>query len=218
VSPDLLVYFIVWLCSPHAQSTQLKRGRILSHPAAVGQPDATIQRYSRNHLGGNELSSILSASRRRCGEREECAKQWESALFPVPAYAGNALIEFDPTGTILSGANGFTGGGRNLAGACPSPGASPAAGTTSLARGTVTDLSGKSMTVASTSCDVKVTFGPTVTISKQALGTTSDLQDNQTVTVTGTRQADGSILASSIQIGSAGGARTGTGSGSTGGG
>ena len=121
-------------------------------------------------------------------------------------------------GTTGGAANGFTGGGRNLAGACPSPGASPAAGTTSLARGTVTDLSGKSMTVASTSCDVKVTFEPTVTISKQALGTTSDLQDNQTVTVTGTRQADGSILASSIQIGSAGGARTGTGSGSTGGG
>jgi hypothetical protein len=118
-------------------------------------------------------------------------------------------------GTTGGAANGFTGGGR---GACPSPGASPAAGTTSLARGTVTGLSGKSMTVASTSCDVKVTFGPTVTISKQALGTTSDLQDNQTVTVTGTRQADGSILASSIQIGSAGGARTGSGSGSTGGG
>jgi len=111
--------------------------------------------------------------------------------------------------------NGFTGGGRGLGGVCPSPGATPAAGTVSLARGTVSDLSGKSMTVASTSCDVKVTFGPTVTISRQVLGTTSDLQDNQTVTVTGTRQPDGSILASSIQIG---GARTGAGSGTTGGG
>jgi hypothetical protein len=119
-------------------------------------------------------------------------------------------------GTTGSTANGFPGGGRGLAGVCPSPGASPAAGTTSLARGTVTGLSGKSMTVSSTNCDVKVTFGPTVTISKQVLGTTSDLQDNQTVTVTGTRQADGSILASSIQIGPAGGTRTGTGSGSTG--
>ncbi|TMD90204.1 MAG: hypothetical protein E6I73_08620 [Chloroflexi bacterium] len=117
-----------------------------------------------------------------------------------------------------SAANGFTGGGRGLGGVCPSPGASPAAGTTSLARGTVADLTGKSMTVASTNCDVKITFGPTVTISKQVLGTTADLQDNQTVTVTGTRQADGSILASAIQIGPAGGARTGTGSGSTGGG
>jgi streptogramin lyase len=32
----------------------------------------------------------------------------------VPAYANNTLIEFDPTGSILSGANGFTGGGLNL--------------------------------------------------------------------------------------------------------
>jgi hypothetical protein len=52
---------------------------------------------------------------------------------------------------------------------------------------------------------VKVTFGPTVTIQKQVLGSTGDLQDNQTVTITGTRQADGSILAQTIQIGPAGG-------------
>jgi hypothetical protein len=32
----------------------------------------------------------------------------------VPAYQNNTLIEFDPTGNILSGANGFTGGGLNL--------------------------------------------------------------------------------------------------------
>jgi hypothetical protein len=32
----------------------------------------------------------------------------------VPAYASNTLIEFDPTGSLLSGANGFTGGGLNL--------------------------------------------------------------------------------------------------------
>jgi hypothetical protein len=32
----------------------------------------------------------------------------------VPGYASNTLIEFDPTGKILSGNNGFTGGGLNL--------------------------------------------------------------------------------------------------------
>lgn len=84
-SPLPRVYFIVWLGWPNVQSTQLKRGRILSPPAVVGQPDATIQRYSRNHLGGNELSSILSANRRRCGKREEYAEQWKSALFPASA-------------------------------------------------------------------------------------------------------------------------------------
>jgi hypothetical protein len=114
-----------------------------------------------------------------------------------------------------SGSNGFTG--RGAAGAvCPSPGATPAAaGSVSVARGTVANLGGTSMTVTNTSCDVKVTFGPTVTISKQALGSTSDLQDNQTVTITGTRQADGSILAQTIQIGPAGGAGIRPGAGGT---
>jgi Domain of unknown function (DUF5666) len=112
-----------------------------------------------------------------------------------------------------SGSNAFTGG-RGVGAVCPSPGATPAVGTAGVARGTVTNLAGTSMTVTSTGCDVKVTFGPTVTISKQALGSTSDLQDNQTVTITGTRQPDGSILAQTIQIGPAGGGggiRPGTG-------
>ena len=114
-----------------------------------------------------------------------------------------------------SGSNGFTGG-RGVGAACPSPGATPAAGTVSVARGTVANLGSTSMTVTNTGCEVKVTFGPTVTISKQALGSTSDLQDNQTVTITGTRQADGSILAQAIQIGPAGVIRPGAGGGTTG--
>jgi streptogramin lyase len=32
----------------------------------------------------------------------------------VPGYVNNTLTEFDPTGNILSGSNGFTGGGLNL--------------------------------------------------------------------------------------------------------
>jgi hypothetical protein len=111
------------------------------------------------------------------------------------------------TATIRNtgGNNGGAAGGRALGAVCPTPGATTAAGTQSLARGTVTNLTGNSMTVTNTSCDVKITFGPTVTIQKQALGSTSDLQDNQTVTITGTRQPDGSLLAQTIQIGTAGG-------------
>jgi hypothetical protein len=121
------------------------------------------------------------------------------------------------TRTGGGGAAGNFGGGRGLAAVCPSPGATPAAGTQGFARGTVTNLGGTSMTVTNTSCEVKVTFGPTVTIQKQALGSISDLMDNQTVTITGTRQPDGSILATTIQIGPAGGGiRIGTGSGTTG--
>jgi len=86
-------------------------------------------------------------------------------------------------------------------------------GTQAIARGTIANLSATSMTVTSTACDIKITFGPSVTVSRQVSGSTSDLQDNQTVTVSGARQADGSILAQAITIGGAGGGTTRGGSG-----
>jgi Domain of unknown function (DUF5666) len=129
----------------------------------------------------------------------------------------NNVVASTPASSSNRGANGqFPGGGRNFAAACPSPGATPAAGSPTLARGTVTNLSSGAMTVAQTGCDVKVTFTPTTTVQKQVAASTSDLSDNQTVTVNGTRQADGSILATSIQIG--GGNPRGPGGGSSSGG
>ena len=102
--------------------------------------------------------------------------------------------------------SGFGGGGGRGGGAfgaaCPSPGApSPSPGTNAVARGTVTDLTSSSMTISSPACDVKVEFGNTVQVSKTVTGNTSDLKDNLTVTIVGTRQPDGSIKATQIQIG-----------------
>ena len=112
--------------------------------------------------------------------------------------------------------NGAFGQGRGaLAGACPTPGATPAPGGQTFARGTISNLSSTSMTVSSTGCDVKVTFSPTTAVSKTVAGSTSDLSDNQAVTVTGTRQADGSILAQAVQIGGAGVVIRGPGAGGT---
>ena len=95
-------------------------------------------------------------------------------------------------------------GGRGFGAACPSPGApSPSPGTQAVARGTISNLSSSSLTISNTSCDVKVTFGNTVQVSKTVVGNTSDLKNNIIVTIIGTRQADGSILATTIQIGGA---------------
>lgn len=100
---------------------------------------------------------------------------------------------------------GAFAGARGVAAVCPSPGApTPSPGSAALARGTVTDLAAGSFTVTSTVCDVKVTFGSTVQVSKTVTGSTGDLQDNLTVTIVGTRQADGTILARTIQIGGGG--------------
>jgi hypothetical protein len=102
--------------------------------------------------------------------------------------------------------NGF-GGGRGLAAACPSPGATPAAGATGVAArrgatGTIANLTTNSFTIHDARCntDVKVTFDQSVIVRKTVVGQASDLQETETITVTGTRQADGTIKANSINI------------------
>ena len=126
------------------------------------------------------------------------------------------------TGTRTTG-NGF-GGGRGVAAACPSPGATPAAGASGAAArrgatGTVANLTANSLTIHDTRCntDVKITFDQSVIVRKTVVGQASDLQETATITVTGTRQADGSIKANTINIvpagsggfGGLGGAATG---------
>ena len=117
----------------------------------------------------------------------------------VSASTGTNSISKSNLGTGFQ-AGGGRGGG--FGSACPSPGApSPSPGTNAVASGTITDLTSNSLTITSTACEVKVVFGNSVQISKTITGTTGDLQDNITVTIVGTRQADGSIKASAIQIG-----------------
>ena len=107
----------------------------------------------------------------------------------------------------LPNASTRTAGGRGFA-ACPSASAAPSAsasgGATARrgATGTVTNLTGNSLTVHDVRCntDVKVTFDQSVIVRKTVVGQASDLQENESVTVTGTRQADGSIKANSINI------------------
>lgn len=112
------------------------------------------------------------------------------------------------TGTTGTGGGAGLGRGLGAAAACPSPGATPAASASGrgIARrgtnGTVTNLTSNSLTVHDARCnsDVRVTFDSSVIVRKTALGQVSDLQESETVTVVGTRQADGSVKANSIQI------------------
>ena len=121
------------------------------------------------------------------------------------------------TGSGRTAGNGF-GAGRGLAAACPSPGATPAASASAAAArrgatGTVTNLTNNSFTIHDTRCntDVKVTFDQSVIVRKTVVGQSSDLQETETITVTGTREADGSIKANSISIVPAGSAGFGGG-------
>ena len=138
----------------------------------------------------------------------------------------NAAAASNGTGNANRGAAGFAG---RLTAACPSPGASPSAAASGTAArrgatGTVTNLTSNSLTVHDARCniDVKVTFDSSVIVRKTVVGQSSDLQESQSVTVAGTRQADGTIKANSITIvpaGAGGGGFGGLGGagGSTGG-
>jgi hypothetical protein len=121
------------------------------------------------------------------------------------------------TGTGRTAANGFAGG-RGLAAACPSPGATPAptasgAAARRGATGTIANLTNNSLTIHDARCntDVKITFDQSVIVRKSVVGQAADLQENETITVTGTKEADGSIKANSINIVPAGSAGFGGG-------
>jgi len=130
----------------------------------------------------------------------------------VSASTNNAAASRTPGGFGTFGGGGRGGGGAGAA--CPSPGApSPSPGSPAVARGAITDLTSTSFTISLTACDVKIVFGNTVNVAKTTAGSTSDLKDSVTVTVIGTRQADGSIKATTIQIGGGAGGFGGTAAG-----
>ena len=113
------------------------------------------------------------------------------------------------SGSTLGTAGSTAGLGRaGFTAACPSTSSTPAPSQSgrNVARratsGTLTNLTSNSLTVHDARCniDVKVTFDQSVIVRKTVLGQTSDLQENAIITVTGTRQADGSIKANSINI------------------
>jgi hypothetical protein len=130
-----------------------------------------------------------------------------AAVTLLGGFYGGYKIGQEHTTTALASNNTATGGGRNFTGvgACPSPGASPSASGQAAARGatgTVTNLSTTGFTVHNARCntDEKVTFDGSLIVHKTANGTTADLQENQTVTIQGTRQSDGSIKANVVTI------------------
>jgi hypothetical protein len=136
---------------------------------------------------------------------------------------GTASAAASTTGaTANRGGTAFNGRG-GLA-ACPSaiPSASASASGAAARRGatgTVTNLANNSLTVHDSRCntDEKVSFDQSVIVRKTVVGQASDLQENDTITVTGTRQSDGSIKANSITIVPAGAGFGGLGGANAGG-
>jgi hypothetical protein len=92
------------------------------------------------------------------------------------------------TGTGTAGAGGFAGGAGGFAGGRGNA-------------GTITNLTATGFTLhGANGTDTKVTFASSATVRKTVAGQLTDLQDSATVTVTGTRDSSGNLVATAITI------------------
>jgi hypothetical protein len=102
------------------------------------------------------------------------------------------------TGTGTGTGNGTAAGG-GFAGGGGAGGGGFAGGRGNA--GTVTNLTATGFTLHSANgTDTKVTFAPGATVRKTVAGQLTDLNDSVTVTVTGTRDSSGNLVATAITI------------------
>ena len=120
--------------------------------------------------------------------------RYESTKIPATAAA--------TTGGTGTAANGTTGRGQGTANGGGANGGGFGGGFAGRGgAGTITNLTSTGFTLHSaTGTDTKVTFASSATVRKTVDGALSDLQKNLTVTVTGTRDANGDLTATTITI------------------
>jgi hypothetical protein len=100
------------------------------------------------------------------------------------------------TGTGAGG-GGFAGGGGVTGGGAGAGGFGGGRG----GAGTITNLTTTGFTLHSANgTDTKVTFAPSATVRKTVTGAVTDLTNSVTVTVTGTRDSSGNLVATAITI------------------
>jgi hypothetical protein len=100
--------------------------------------------------------------------------------------------------TAGGGGGGFAGAGGGAGGGAAG-GAGLAGGRGNA--GTITNLTSTGFTLhGANGTDTKVTFAPSATVRKTVAGQVSDLTNSATVTVTGTRDANGNLVATTITI------------------
>jgi hypothetical protein len=100
------------------------------------------------------------------------------------------------TGGGYGGATGGGTGGRQFSSA-------------NFANGQVKDINGNTIDLTTASSQLQVVISPQTQIEKQSQGSISDIQPGARITVQGTRAADGSMTAQTVQIGGRFGAAAG---------
>ena len=118
--------------------------------------------------------------------------RYESGKVATTAAATTTTGGAAPTGA--GGGGGFAGAGGGGAGGAGLGGGRGNAGT-------ITNLTATGFTLhGANGTDTKVTFAPSATVRKTVAGQVTDLTNSATVTVTGTRDASGNLVATTITI------------------
>jgi hypothetical protein len=128
------------------------------------------------------------------GFRYESGKVATTASAAATPATGGVAAGTGRTGAGTAGGGGFAGGGGAGAGAGAGFGGRGNAGT-------ITNLTATGFTLHSANgTDTKVTFASSATVRKTVTGQLSDLSNSVTVTVTGTRDSSGNLVATAITI------------------
>jgi len=128
------------------------------------------------------------------GFRYESTKLPATTGTGTATTAGNGTAANGTAGRGAGGAGGAAGAGANGGGFGGGFGGRGGAGT-------ITNLTSTGFTLHSANgTDTKVTFTSGATVRKTVDGQVSDLQNNLTVTVSGTRDANGNLTATTITI------------------
>jgi YD repeat-containing protein len=118
--------------------------------------------------------------------------RYESGKVATTASAAATPATTGGTGRTGNGTGTFPGGGAG-------GGAGFGGGRGNA--GTITNLTSTGFTLHSANgTDTKVTFAPSATVRKTVAGQLTDLTNTATVTVTGTRDASGNLVATTITI------------------
>lgn len=141
-----------------------------------------------NHVTAGLVAFITLLGGFYGGYRYEAAK--------IPSTTGST-----GAAAATTGGGGAAGGGRIGAGFAGAGGAGGGIFAGRGGAGTISNLSATGFTLTTPNGTVtKVTLGPSVTVRKTVNGSVSDLQDSETVTVSGTRDAGGNLQATAITI------------------
>ena len=124
-------------------------------------------------------------------------------LLVAGGFWGGVILQKDEGS---SGAGGFSSLRSGfLAGASSRTGGSSLFGSGGATTGTVTDVIGKTLYITSSSGSlVKVTLGPSATVTRNATSSFADLKIGDTVIVEGVKTKSGAVTASSISATAAG--------------